>query len=273
MLTLSDDSQSQTVSLLGVPFRAITEEETCLWIADALMQKVGGTVVTANLDYLRRCQVDDRFSRFVKNADLIVADGMPLIWASSLQGTPLPGRVAGSSLCLTLAHQLARAKHSIFLLGGNPGVAEKAADILVEKNPGLRIAGIVCPEFGFEKDPNRIQEIREQLIEAKPDVVYVALGSPKTEHLIAELQASLPHTWWIGIGISLSFITGDVQRAPQWMQRMGVEWIHRLYQEPGRLAKRYLLDGVPFAIQLLAGSAWKGMRGKAESEEAREVDG
>jgi N-acetylglucosaminyldiphosphoundecaprenol N-acetyl-beta-D-mannosaminyltransferase len=267
MLTVPDQSISRTVLLLGVPFQAVTELDTCNWIADALKRKVGGTVVTANLDYLRRCQVDDAFSRFVKNADLIVADGMPLIWASRLQGTPLPGRVAGSSLCLTLASHLAHGNHSIFLLGGNPGVAEKAAGILVEENPGLRIAGIVCPEFGFEKNPDRIEQIRIQLAQANPDVVYVALGSPKTEHLIDELQACLPQAWWIGIGISLSFITGDVKRAPRWMQRMGIEWIHRLYQEPGRLAKRYLLYGVPFAIQLLCASAWK--RGKGKSEEQR----
>lgn len=262
MLTTPDNTSTRTVVLHGVPFQAISETETCDWISDALARGDGGTVVTANLDYLRRCQTDDEFSRFVKNANLIVADGMPLIWASILQGTPLPSRVAGSSLCLTLAAHLARRNHSIFLLGGNPGVAEKAAELLVENHPGLRIAGIVCPEFGFEKNPDRIEQIRSQLAQAKPDVVYVALGSPKTEHLIAELQACLPRAWWIGIGISLSFITGDVKRAPKWMQRIGIEWIHRLSQEPGRLAKRYLLHGVPFAIELLTVSAWKRLRGE-----------
>jgi N-acetylglucosaminyldiphosphoundecaprenol N-acetyl-beta-D-mannosaminyltransferase len=82
----------------------------------------------------------------------------------------------------------------------------------------------------------------------------VALGSPKQENLIVNLRQDLPGTWWLGVGISLSFITGDVQRAPVWIQRIGLEWVHRLVQEPRRLFRRYIIDGIPFAIRLFASS-------------------
>jgi N-acetylglucosaminyldiphosphoundecaprenol N-acetyl-beta-D-mannosaminyltransferase len=185
---------------------------------------------------------------------------MPLIWASRVQGTPLPERVAGSSLCLSLSEKLARQSSSIYLLGGNPGVAKQAAQILQDRFPGLRIAGTHCPQIGFEKDAEQLESIRQQLIHANPDVVYVALGSPKTEKLIQLLRHDLPKTWWIGIGISLSFITGEVRRAPRWMQASGMEWIHRMAQEPTRLGKRYLIDGIPFALKLLSYSLLKRFR-------------
>jgi N-acetylglucosaminyldiphosphoundecaprenol N-acetyl-beta-D-mannosaminyltransferase len=198
----------------------------------------------------------------MEQADLIVADGMPLVWASRLRGTPLPERVAGSTMCVRLAQDLARDGRSLYLLGGNRGVAERAGKILADQYPGLRIAGTFCPEFGFEKEPAKIEEIRERLKAAQPDVVYVALGSPKQEELIARLRPDFPKTWWMGVGIGLSFITGDVHRAPMWMQNVGLEWVHRLAQEPRRLASRYLVAGIPFAIELLAVSGWQGIRGR-----------
>ncbi len=254
------NSQIESVELLGIRFDALTETQTGEHIVTALGHGNGGTLVTANLDYLRRCGCDDGFGHFVKRSDLIVADGMPLIWASRVQGTPLPERVAGSSLCLSLSEKLARQSSSIYLLGGNPGVAKQAAQILQDRFPGLRIAGTHCPQIGFEKDAEQLESIRQQLIHANPDVVYVALGSPKTEKLIQLLRHDLPKTWWIGIGISLSFITGEVRRAPRWMQASGMEWIHRLSQEPMRLGKRYLVDGIPFAVKLLSLSLLKRFR-------------
>lgn len=254
------NSQVKSVELLGVKFDALTETQTGDHIVNALGHGNGGTLVTANLDYLRRSRSDDDFGRFVRRSDLIVADGMPLIWASRLQGTPLPERVAGSSLCLSLSEKLARQSSSIYLLGGNPGVAIQAAEILQDRFPGLRIAGTHCPQIGFEKDTEHLESIRQQLIHANPDVVYVALGSPKTERLIQLLRHDLPKTWWIGIGISLSFITGEVRRAPRWMQTSGLEWIHRMAQEPRRLAKRYLIDGIPFGLWLMASSAAERVR-------------
>jgi len=235
-------------------FDRMTEAELCADIVEQLDRGQGGCVVTANLDHLLRCKRSPEYRALVAGADRVVADGMPLIWASRLRGTPLPERVAGSSLCLSLAATLAKHHRSVYLLGGDPGVAEAAGEVLERRFPGLRIAGTHCPPFGFEQDPAEMETIRRRLVAASPDVVYVALGSPKQEHLSERLRAEFPQSWWLGVGISLSFITGDVKRAPRWVQVIGCEWIHRLVQEPKRLARRYLVDNIPFGLELLATS-------------------
>ena len=121
-------------------------------------------------------------------------------------------------------------------------------------SPNLRIAGTFCPPVGFEHDPAWMRRIREDIVSSQPDVVFVALGSPKQEYLIQLLRTELPKAWWVGVGISFSFVCGDVKRSPMWMRRLGLEWLHRLAQEPRRLMRRYLLDGMPFAFELMVRS-------------------
>ncbi|WP_432797421.1 WecB/TagA/CpsF family glycosyltransferase [Poriferisphaera sp. WC338] len=245
------------VTVGGITFDAVTEPQCMSYIMDCLSVGQGGWVITPNLDHLCRAHRDRSFHDMVGEADVVVADGMPIIWASKLQGTPLPERVAGSTMTISLSEQAAKHNRSIYLLGGEPGAAEQAAEKLKSQFPGTTIAGIFCPEFGFEKDPQQMAHIKRLLVEANPDLVYVALGSPKQEHLVRTLRGELPHAWWLGIGISLSFISGHVKRAPRWMQVCGIEWFHRLIQEPRRLAKRYLVDGIPFALRLLISSLFR----------------
>jgi N-acetylglucosaminyldiphosphoundecaprenol N-acetyl-beta-D-mannosaminyltransferase len=243
-----------TICLDGVRIDVVDEQQARQRILAGLAEGAGGIVVTVNIDHMVRCRRDPAYRSLVDRAELVVADGMPLVWASRLQGTALPERVAGSSVTLSLAADLAEQGRSLFLLGGNPGVAEAAGRILAERFRGLRIAGIYCPPFGFEQDQTEMQRIREALGATRPDVVYVALGSPKQEWLIDQLRKQLPDlstAWWLGVGISLSFITGEVHRAPWWMQRLGLEWVHRMAQEPRRLFRRYVIDGIPYAVRLM----------------------
>lgn len=239
------------IELLGIPLDALTEAECVQHVVDALAAGRGGWVVTPNLDHLRRLVNDAAFRALCADADLAVADGMPLVWASRLQGTPLPERVAGSSLVSTVAAAAARAGRSIYFLGGDEGTADAAADVLRRRCPGLRVAGTHCPSVGFDQDPRQMAEIRARLQASAADIVYVALGSPKQERVIVALRDSLPNAWWLGIGISFSFLAGTVKRAPRWVQRLGLEWAHRLVQEPRRLVRRYLVQGLPFAGRLL----------------------
>jgi N-acetylglucosaminyldiphosphoundecaprenol N-acetyl-beta-D-mannosaminyltransferase len=247
------------IRLHGVELHAIDEAAAINHILNELDAGFGGFVVTPNLDHLRRCGDDVSFGALVAEADLVLADGMPLVWASRLQGTPLPARVAGSDMIWSLSAAAASRGRSVFMLGGVPGTADAAAKSLKEKHPDLNVAGTHCPPIGFENDDAEIAQIVSKLQAAAPDIVYVALGSPKQEVLIDRIRRTLPRTWWLGVGISFSFVCGDVRRAPRWMQKIGLEWVHRLWQEPRRLFKRYILVGLPFAASLMGGAAIKGI--------------
>ncbi|MEL7238522.1 MAG: WecB/TagA/CpsF family glycosyltransferase, partial [Planctomycetota bacterium] len=245
-----------TVRLGGVALHAVSEQTAIETILSELECGRGGTVVTPNLDHLKRCGNDVTFRALVEESDLVVADGMPLVWASKFQGTPLPERVAGSNLIGTLSEAAAAAGRRIFLLGGDPGQAEGAAEVLRERYPDLDIGGTYCPPYGFEYDTKEMAKMVEVLTQSKPDIIFVALGSPKQEKLINQIKRTLPDAWWLGVGISFSFLTGHVRRAPQWMQATGLEWVHRLGQEPKRLFKRYVVHGIPFFTRLMGSALW-----------------
>ena len=247
------------VRLRGVELHAITQRQCIEHILTAMDEGRGGSVVTPNLDILRRCSKDLNFAALVSESDLVVPDGMPLILASRIQGTPLPERVAGSDLIGSLCAAAADAGRSVFLLGGLPGSAEGAAKVLQTRSPALKVTGTYCPPMGFEDSPTEMAAMIEALTIAKPDIVWVALGSPKQELLINRIRDVLPASWWLGVGISFSFLCGDVQRAPRWAQVLCLEWLHRVIQEPKKLLKRYFVHGIPFAMGLMASAFYQRM--------------
>jgi N-acetylglucosaminyldiphosphoundecaprenol N-acetyl-beta-D-mannosaminyltransferase len=252
----------QRVRLMGMPISVVTESQAVRYIIDSLAAGRGGRVITPNLDQLRQYRKHAELRGMYEEAGLVVADGMPLVWASRLQRTPLPQRVAGSSMIFTLSQAAGEAGFSVFLLGGNPGSGEHAAEELRRRNPGLKIAGTCCPPVGFERNEEEMGRIRRQLAESQPDIVYVGLGFPKQERLTEQLRPLLPGAWFLGIGISFSFVAGEVRRAPRWMQRVGLEWMHRMVQEPGRLVKRYLIHGIPFGLRLMLSAIYARFAGK-----------
>ena len=236
---------------MGLDFAALSERETIDYILGGVAEGRGGWISTVNLDILRQWHQTPEVRDLVSQADIVVADGMPLLWAGGIQGSPLPERVAGSTLVLTLSGAAATAGASVFLLGGNPGTADAAGEVLAGNYPGIRVAGTLCPPFGFEDDPEWMDRIARSLRDAAPDIVFVGMGCPKQERLIVALRDHLPHSWFIPCGISFSFLAGEVQRAPVVVQRLGLEWLHRLVQEPRRLVRRYLVHGIPFMFELL----------------------
>jgi N-acetylglucosaminyldiphosphoundecaprenol N-acetyl-beta-D-mannosaminyltransferase len=188
-------------------------------------------------------------------ADVRVADGMPLVWAAWLQGDPLPERVAGSSLLKLLAARAAREARSVYLLGGAADSAARAAEVLCANHSGLRIAGYSSPRVSEPATEAELAPIIAELERVRPDLLLVGLGSPKQERLIEQLRSRFPAVWMMGVGISFSFVAGDVRRAPYWMRLGGLEWAHRLAQEPNRLARRYLVEDLPFALELFGHAA------------------
>jgi len=251
------EAHGARISLMGVPIDALTEKQVVDQIIADWRDGHGGWVVTPNLDQLRILYGrPDLKKSIAAEATLLLADGMPLVWASKLQGTPLPGRVAGSELIWSLTAAAAAVGASIFLLGGNPGVGEKAAELMTSANPRLKIAGILSPPMGFEKDPEMVAAIKERIAAARPDLVYSCFGFPKQEWMIQQLQELLPGSWFLGLGGSLSMIAGEFRQAPVWMRRSGLEWVCRLGQEPRRLFTRYIVHDAPFAVRLLGNAVW-----------------
>jgi N-acetylglucosaminyldiphosphoundecaprenol N-acetyl-beta-D-mannosaminyltransferase len=251
------------VDLMGLELAPLSEAETVEHVLTALDERRGGWICPVNLDVLRQVVDSGELRELVAVADLAVADGMPLLWASRLQRTPLPERIAGSSLVVSLSRELAGRARSVYLLGGgNEGTSALAAERLRDAYPGLRVAGTCCPPFGFERSPEEKQQVMSEVAAAEPDAVFVGLGFPKQDRLIAELRGELPHAWFVSCGGTFSFLAGEVRRAPPLLQRLGLEWVHRLAQEPTRLARRYLVEGLPFAARL---AAFSGRRRLARS--------
>jgi N-acetylglucosaminyldiphosphoundecaprenol N-acetyl-beta-D-mannosaminyltransferase len=249
------------VMLDGTGFDRVTEDEVVAIVRDALRRGEGGRIITPNVDILRQAQHSAEVRAYLAEADLVVADGMPLVWASRLSGTPLPERVAGSSLIWSLSEGLGLDGRSVFVIGGELAGdgdldgATRAAGRLAAASPGLRIAGCLSPSFGFERAEATFDAVCRQVVANRPDMVYVGLGFPKQEIVVTRLRSLLPDSWFLGCGAAVNFVAGDVERAPRWMQRTGLEWAHRLGTDPGRLASRYLRHDAPYALRLLAGAA------------------
>jgi N-acetylglucosaminyldiphosphoundecaprenol N-acetyl-beta-D-mannosaminyltransferase len=236
-------------------FDALTEDEVVEVVRKAWAGGEGGSIVPVNVDVARAVSRDDTLAELVAKGSLVVADGMPLVWAARIKGEKLPERVAGSSLIFQLSAAAAADAKSVYLLGGAEGVPEQAAEALVRRFANLRIAGTQSPEFGFDQSERAARQAVAAVLAAAPDLVFVGLGFPRQERLIEQLRQERPEVWCLACGGGISMAAGVVRRASPLIQRLGFEWAHRLILEPRRLAGRYLRDDLPFALALLARSA------------------
>jgi len=232
-------STPPTVVILGIPFHNVSFDEAVEWARQRILSRRPGYIATANMDFVMQSWRDPELQRILLEADLVVADGIPIVWLSRLLGPRLKARVTGSDLVPLLA-RMARDHHfSIYHLGGAAGVPEKAAEVLVRKFPGLRIAGCYSPPWANILDMDHAT-ILGKLQEARPDLLFVAFGAPKQEKWV-NLHV---HRWnvplAIGVGGSLDFLAGTQQRAPRMVQRLALEWLWRMCSDPPRLVNRYL---------------------------------
>ncbi|MES3035107.1 MAG: WecB/TagA/CpsF family glycosyltransferase [Gemmatimonadota bacterium] len=209
-------------------------------------QGKGGAVFTPNVDHVMLAERDVRLRDAYSRSSLAVADGVPIVFASRLIGPVIPEKVSGSDLILPLMELAARQRWRVYLLGGADGVAYEAADIL-RGQYGVNIVGVDDSMIHLVPTPDE-EAVVERIAAAQPDLLLVALGCPKQELFIDRLRPVLGKIVAIGVGASLDFVSGRINRAPGWMSRNGLEWCFRLSKEPRRLWKRYLLVDTRFVF-------------------------
>jgi N-acetylglucosaminyldiphosphoundecaprenol N-acetyl-beta-D-mannosaminyltransferase len=236
--------------------------DTVGYCLEAIEQRRGARIATANLDFLALAMTDESLRQRLHSSHLVVADGAPVAALARLVGGSRTRRVAG----VDLVHELCREGSqrgglNVALYGGAPEVAAAAAVRIEETYPGVRVALRLSPPFRELSDEEQAQHARA-IGEAKPDVVLVALGCPRQEHVIAEYFRAAPQAVWIGVGGTLDFLAGRRWRAPRLVQRLGLEWGFRMVQEPGRLWRRYLLRDLPALARLGPGCIVRGLRAR-----------
>ncbi len=245
---MNKESQ-HTIAVMGLPLANVSADEAVDEIEKLILS--GGThqVATANLDFWLNSLNDVHLHRIIAGCSLVLPDGMPLVWISKLLGNPLKERVSGVDMVPMLARLSAKKGYGIYLLGGRPGVAERATKVLEAQYPGVKIVGHHAPPLA---DLERMDhgDALDRIRAAKPDILLVAFGNPKQEKWIRmhARRSGVPVS--IGIGGSMDMLVGDVHRAPTWMQRSGFEWLGRCLQEPTRLLPRYARNFAGLASRL-----------------------
>ena len=229
------------VTLGGVPVDSVDAREAL----DLMLEAAGSgrfhQAATVNADFLASAQSHPEVRRILAQTDLNVADGAPVLWLARLAGARLPERVAGADLVPQLMVRAAAAGLSVYLLGGEGGVAGRAAARLVDRLPALRIAGVEEPPRARVEDMDN-EAIAGRIRASGADILLVALGHPKQERWIDLNRQRLSVGLALGVGCAFDLIAGRVTRAPGWMQRAGLEWLYRAGREPGRLVRRYVND-------------------------------
>ncbi|OYY48422.1 MAG: glycosyltransferase [Methylophilaceae bacterium 17-44-8] len=244
---------NKKIRLFNIDIDQLTMKETVekisLWVlSDALQNHY---VVTPNVDHIVNLHSNTKFKHAYTGASLVVADGRPVVLASRLLGKPLPEVVPGSDLVPAIFDYFQYEKKQplrVFLLGAMPGVAEKALTNIHEKWPLVNVVGIFSPDFGFEKSAEASQTICQLVSEAKADVVVFGVGAPKQELWSKQYAQQLNTKVILCVGATIDFLAGEKARAPMWVRKIGMEWLHRLMTEPKRLAKRYLVDAFIFPV-------------------------
>lgn len=238
-----------SVAVLGVPFDNVSMDEAVAIMDEQIREGGFHQVATANVDFLMNTIHEKELQDILCSCDLVVPDGMPIVWAARMMGTRLKERVCGVDLVPRLAELAAKRDYGIYLLGADEKNSCNAAALLTERYPGLRIAGRYSPPLRPLEEMDH-EDILSRIEEAKPQILLVAFGNPKQEKWLAMHRNRLKVPVCIGVGGTLDFLSGNVSRAPHWMQNCGLEWFHRVIQEPRRLARRYVKDAAGLAFHL-----------------------
>jgi len=242
--------QPQRVNILGVGVSAVNIPHALAAIEDWIARREQHYVCVTGVHGVMESQRDECLRRIHNASGLTTPDGMPLVWVGRLKGFSQISRVYGPDLMLALCEMASRKGYTNFLYGGAEGIPEQLADNLSGRFPGLKIVGTYSPPFrALTAEEDRT--IVERINAADPDIVWVGLSTPKQERWMAEHAGRIHAPVMVGVGAAFNFHTGTVKQAPRWMQRAGLEWAFRIYQEPKRLWKRYFVNNPLFVYHLL----------------------
>ncbi|MGH9161024.1 MAG: WecB/TagA/CpsF family glycosyltransferase [Vicinamibacteraceae bacterium] len=253
------------VDILGVGVSAIDMDDALdvidRWITSGARQYVCVTGVHGVME----CQRDDTLRRVHNRAGLVTPDGMPLVWLSKWRGWRNTTRVYGPDLLLAACERSIATGYRHFFYGGQPGVTERLVTRLERRYPGVAVVGTYSPPFRTlteEEDTQAIGLIND----AKPDIVWVGLGTPRQERWMAAHVGRLTASVLIGVGAAFDFHAGVKRQAPKWMRRSGLEWLFRLASEPRRLWRRYVVNN-PLFVWLTLMQMWRTRRPSADERE------
>jgi len=235
------------VELFGLDFQQVNFNKAVEKIINLSIDLKPRLLVTPNVDHIVMINRDSYIRKIFLSADILVADGMPIVWLSRLiPGKQLPERITGADLMPALCHECARQSLSIAIIGGKPGVAEMAVVKLKQHSPELIVKGVYSPPMGFDSDPHEIKKLIQLCNEWKPNILFLCLGTPKQEKWAYENIRSLHCGVIACVGAAVDMLAGEVTRAPKWIRNAGFEWLWRLILEPRRLWRRYLVNDTAF---------------------------
>ena len=235
-------------NVLGVGVHAVNLGLAAETIESAVDADRKGYVCVTGVHGVMEAQRDRRFKSILDQAMLVVPDGVPTVWIGRWEGHEKMGRVFGPDLMLEVCRRSVKSGHTHYLYGGKPGIAEELKQNLIKRYPGIRIAGTYTPPFRPLSVVEKT-ELQEELSSLNPDIIWIGLSTPKQEQFMAENVESLTCKVMIGVGAAFDIHTGHVKDAPSWAKVLGMQWFHRLCQEPGRLWKRYLVNNSGFVIR------------------------
>jgi len=238
------------VNVLGVGVSAINMELALGAIAAALDRKEKGYICVTGVHGVSEAQTDEDFRRILNQAFLCTPDGMPLVWVGRWHGRKEMGRVYGPDLMLAVLELSKKKGYRHFFYGGANGAAKALREQLEKRFPKLQIAGTYEPPFR-PLNVGEQAELKKLIRDARPDMMWIGLSTPKQERFMAEYLGQLDVTLMAGVGAAFDFLAGRARQAPRWMQRSGVEWLFRLGCEPRRLWKRYLKNNPLFVFRIL----------------------
>lgn len=235
-------------NVLGVGVHAVNMPVALEIIESAIAERRRGYVCATGVHGVMEVRRDPALASVFADALLVVPDGMPTVWMGRAQGLPKMERVFGPDLLLAVAGRSEVTGWTHFLYGGGTGVAQELRDVLTRCFPSMNIVGTYTPPFRRLTGEEELTLIGE-LDRLQPDIVWVGLSTPKQERFMAEYLPLLNTTLMIGVGAAFDFHTGRIADSPHWVKKCGLQWLHRLIQEPSRLWKRYLLNNPRFLLE------------------------